>query len=62
MITSVTRDKFHRERVAQKYETLEGLKALYAAWEQKLEVDDEYMKHLRDRIHKCETQLNNMRP
>ncbi len=62
MITSVTREHMHRERIAKKHDTLEGLKALYASWETKLEHDDEYLKHLRERIHRCEIQLTNMRP
>ena len=52
----------HKERLAKKYDKLEGLKALYAEWEKKLRPTDPYMRNLRQRIYKTEMQLKNMRP
>jgi hypothetical protein len=52
----------HKERLAKKYDKLEGLKALYAEWEKKLHPTDPCMRNLRQRIYKTEMQLKNMRP
>jgi hypothetical protein len=52
----------HRERLAKKYDKLEGLKALYAEWGKKLHPTDPYMRDLKQRICQAEVQLKNMGP
>ena len=60
----MTTDRYtlQRERLAKKYDKLEGLKALYAEWEKNLHPTDSYMRNLKQRIRKTEMQLKNMRP
>jgi hypothetical protein len=48
--------------MTNKYEKLQGLKALLTEWEQALEPDDPYLKHLRQRIQKVKVELMAMRP
>src|SRR5215813_9255422 len=59
----MTTDRYtlQRERLAKKYDKLEGLKALYAEWEKNLHPTDPYMRDLKQRIRKTEMQLKNMR-
>jgi hypothetical protein len=61
-MSKARQQEIHKDRLAAKYEKLEGLRALYAEWEPHLPEFDEYMRHLRERIRKCECQLKNMRP
>lgn len=59
---SIVRDCDHKNRLFKKYQTRDGLLALYEEWLPYKEPDDPYMQHLQLRIKKVETQLRNMRP
>jgi hypothetical protein len=60
--TGITRDREHRERVAEKHNAVETLKALRDSWLETRPEHDEYVIHLNQRIKKLENQLKNMRP
>jgi hypothetical protein len=62
MSTAAKRDRKHKDNMLAKAETLDGLRALYREWELVLHPSDQYMRHLKQRIHKTETELKNMRP
>ena len=52
----------HAERVMEKERRIEVLRALLEMHEQQNELDDEYIKGLRQRLKRAQTQLENMRP
>ena len=58
----IIRDCDHKQRLFNKHQTLDGLKALYDEWLPFKQPDDPYMQHLQKRIHRTECQLKNMRP
>ena len=51
----------HAERVMEKERRVEVLRALLEMHEQQNELDDEYIKDLRQRLKRTQTQLENMR-
>ena len=60
MSTATERDRKHKDNILAKSETLDGLRALYQEWELVLHPGDPYMRHLKQRIRKTESQLRNM--
>ena len=62
MSTATERDCKHKHNILAKAETLDGLRALYQEWALVLHPSDPYMRHLKERIHKIQTLLKNMRP
>lgn len=59
----LTRDKDHKQRLREKHEKLEGLKALLEEWtEAGYNETDLYVATLHHRIRLTEVQLKNMRP
>ena len=59
---AVVREFEHAERVMEKERRVEVLRALLEMHEQQNELDDEYIKGLRQRLKRAQTQLENMRP
>ena len=59
---AVVREFEHAERVMEKKHRVEVLRALLEMHQQQDEPDDEYIKGLRQRLKKAQTQLDNMRP
>ena len=59
---TVVREFEHAERVMEKKHRVEGLRALLEMHQQQHEPDDEYIKGLRQRLKRAQTQLENMRP
>ena len=58
---AVVREFEHAERVMEKERRVEVLRALLEMHEQQNELDDEYIKGLRQRLKRTQTQLENMR-
>jgi hypothetical protein len=59
---SIVRDIDHKQRLFVKYQTRDGLRALYETWLPYREPDHPEMQRLQKRIHKVEIQLQAMRP
>ena len=59
---AVVREFEHAERVTEKKHRVEVLRALLEMHQKQNEPDDEYIKGLRQRLKKAQTQLDNMRP
>jgi len=59
---AVARELEHAERVMEKKHRVEGLRALLEMHQQQHEPDDQYIKGLRQRLKRAQTQLENMRP
>jgi hypothetical protein len=60
MSTATERDRKHKDNILVKAETLDGLRALYQEWKLVLHPSDPYMRRLKQRIRKTESQLRNM--
>ena len=58
---TVVREFEHAERVMEKKHRVEVLQALLEMHEQQNELDDEYIKGLRQRLKRTQAQLENMR-
>ena len=55
-------EKVHREKVLAKAQKVQALRALVEEWESRPDqVDREYLLELRTRLHRTETQLQNMK-
>ena len=62
MTCDLVRDNGHNERVAQKCERIQGLKALLQTHEDREWPDIAYIEELKMKIKRAESQLKNMRP
>jgi hypothetical protein len=60
--STIIREFEHAKRVIDKKHRVEVLRALLETHQQQHELDDEYIKGLRQRLKRAETQLENMRP
>jgi len=60
MTTATDRDRKHKDNILVKAETLDGLRALYQEWELVRHPSDPYMRHLKQRLRRTESQLRNM--
>ena len=59
---TVVREFEHAERVMEKERRVEVLRALLEMYQQQHQPDGEYVKGLRQRLKRAQTQLESMRP
>jgi hypothetical protein len=59
---AVVREFEHAERVMEKERRVEVLRSLLEMYQQQHQPDGEYVKGLRQRLKRAQTQLENMRP